>query len=148
MSTDAEHRLAIADLVHGYVQAVDHADGEAAAAFFTPDATLVVYDTPGATEPRPVRRGRAEIAEAIGSIRRYRATSHVIGNHVAHLAGDTATGEARCVAHHVYGDPPDERMLVWHLRYADRYELSDGTWLIAERVLRVDIVVDQPLAVR
>jgi hypothetical protein len=35
--------------------------------------------------------------------------------------------------------------LVWHIRYLDEYVRSPEGWRIRERILRVDLVSDQPL---
>jgi len=137
-------RLDISDLVHRYAQAVDRVDPEGVAALFCDDGEFVVFDTPGSATPRPPRQGRADIATAIAFVRRYRATSHCIGNHVAEIVGDDATGETRCVAHHVIpGDPA--RLLVWHLRYRDQFTRRDGPWLIRRRELHLDFTEERPL---
>lgn len=137
-------RLAIAELVHRYAQAADRADGEAVAALFTEDGTLVVYDRPGTADPRPPRRGRPAIAAAVASLARYRATSHVIGNHTATVHGAEAEAETRCVAHHVSDTDEGPTVETWHLRYFDRFRRVDATWLLVERVLRVDFTVTGP----
>ncbi len=138
-------RLAIADLVHAYAQGVDRRDQETVAQLFAEDATFVAYATPGAEEPTSERRGRSDIAKAIGMARQYRSTVHTIGNHLARVEGDRAEGETRCVAYHVLGDEGAETLLVWHLRYLDTYARTREGWRIQERVLRVDVVAEQPL---
>ncbi len=57
----------------------------------------------------------------------------------------TALPETRCVAHHVLVDEGVEILLVWHIRYLDTYARRPKGWRIHERVLRVDLVSDQPL---
>jgi hypothetical protein len=138
-------RLAISDLVHAYAQGVDRLDPDAVALLFTEEGTFVAYATPGAAEPTSRSHGRAEIAKAIGTARYYRQTTHTIGNHLATVHGDRATGETRCVAYHVLGDESTETLMVWHLRYLDAYARGPEGWRIHERVLRVDLVSDQPL---
>jgi uncharacterized protein (TIGR02246 family) len=138
-------RLAIADLVHAYAQGVDRRDAGAVAALFTDDGTFVAYATPGAAEPTSRSHGRAEITKAIGTARYYRQTTHTIGSHFAAVRGDSATGETRCVAYHVLGDEGAETLMIWHIRYVDAYVRGPEGWRITERVLRVDLVTDQPL---
>jgi uncharacterized protein (TIGR02246 family) len=138
-------RLAIADLVHAYAQGVDRRDPESVARLFADDATFVAYATPGAEEPTSRRRGRSDIADAIGMARQYQSTVHTIGNHLASVKGDRAEGETRCIAYHVRGAEGAETLLVWHLRYLDTYTRAREGWRIQERVLRVDIVTEQPL---
>jgi uncharacterized protein (TIGR02246 family) len=138
-------RLAISDLVHAYAQGVDRRDAEAVAQLFTDDGIFVAYATPGAAEPTSRSHGHAEITKAIGTARYYRQTTHTIGNHLATVSGDRATGETRCVAYHVLGDEGTETLMVWHIRYLDTYARVPEGWRIEERVLRVDLVSDQPL---
>jgi len=138
-------RLAIADLVHAYAQGVDRRDPEGVARLFTEDGTFVAYATPGDAEPTSSSHGHAEITRAIAMARHYRSTTHTIGNHQAVVDGARATGETRCVAYHVLGDEGSETQLVWHIRYLDTYARRPEGWRIHERVLRVDLVSDQPL---
>ena len=77
--------------------------------------------------------------------RYYKRTTHTIGNHVAVVDGDRATGETRVVAYHVLGDEGAETLMIWHIRYLDTYVRSAEGWRIGERVLRVDMVSNQPL---
>ena len=138
-------RLAILDLVNAYAQGVDRRDAEAVAALFSERGTFVAYATPGAAEPTSRSEGWAEITKAIGTARYYRQTTHTIGNHLATVHGDRATGETRCVAYHVLGEEGAETLMVWHIRYLDAFAREPEGWRFAERVLRVDLVTDQPL---
>ena len=139
------NRLAISDLVHAYCQGVDRLDAEAVARLFTEDGTFVAYATPGATESTSRSRGRQEITKAIGMARYYKRTTHTVGNHIAVVDGDRATGETRVVAYHVLGDEGAETLMIWHIRYLDAYVRRAEGWRIHERVLRVDMVSNQPL---
>jgi ketosteroid isomerase-like protein len=139
------NRLAISDLVHAYCQGVDRRDAEAVARLFTEGGTFVAYAEPGATEPTSRSEGRAAITKAIGMARYYKRTTHTVGNHLAVVEGDRATGETRVVAYHVLGDAGAETLMIWHIRYLDAYARGDEGWRIRERVLRVDMVSNQPL---
>lgn len=139
------NRLAISDLVHSYCQGVDRLDPEAVARLFTEDGTFVAYAEPGATEPTSRSQGRAEITKAIGMAKYYKRTTHTVGNHLAVVDGDRATGETRVVAYHVLGDEGAETLMIWHIRYLDAYVRSTKGWRIDERVLRVDMVSNQAL---
>ena len=60
---------------------------------------------------------------------------HFIGNHMADVNGDTATGVTYCIANHLREDRSN---MVLMLRYLDSYRRDpDDGWLIADR--RVDI---------
>lgn len=139
------NRLAISDLVHAYAQGVDRRDPESVGRLFTEDGTFVAYATPGDEEPTSRSHGRAEITKAIAMARYYKATTHTIGNHLATIDGDEATGETRCVAYHVLGEEGSQTLLVWHIRYLDAYRRTTEGWRFHERVLRVDVISDQPL---
>ena len=139
-------RLGISDLVHAYCQGVDRRDPEAVARLFTEDGTFVAYATPGATEPTSRSQGRAAITKAIGMARYYRQTTHTVGNHLADVDGDRATGETRVVAYHVLGDEGAEKLMIWHIRYLDTYERRPEGWRIHERLLRVDLETNHPLS--
>jgi hypothetical protein len=141
-------RLAIADLVHGYAQGLDRREPDAVAQLFTEDASFATYVTPGAEEPFTTRHGRADIADALRTVRHYRATTHSIASHLATVDGDRATGQTRCVAFHVLGDAGAETLMVWHLHYDDAFLRTAEGWRIDERVLRVDVITHQPLDAR
>lgn len=140
------NRLAISDLVHAYCQGVDRLDPDAVARLFTEDGVFVAYAEPGATEPTSRSEGRESITKAIGMARYYKRTTHEVGNHVAVVDGDKATGETRVVAYHVLGEEGAETLMIWHIRYLDAYRRGSEGWRIAERVLRVDMVSNQPLS--
>lgn len=128
-----------------YAAAVDRRDTEAAAALFTEDGELVSYARADDAEPMSRRCGRAEIAEGIANVGRYRATSHTIASHVVSLDGHRATGETRCVSHHVSGELGAERLLVWYFRYLDELVQVGGDWRFARREIRIDFLEERPL---
>ena len=143
--TSVADRLAIADLVHAYCQGVDRLDPDGVAQLFTDDGTFTAYAEPGATEPTSRSQGRAEITKAIGMARYYKRTTHTVGNHLATVDGDRASGETRVVAYHVLGEKSAETLMIWHIRYLDTYARDPEGWRIRERELRVDMVSNQPL---
>jgi hypothetical protein len=65
---------------------------------------------------------------------------HFVGPPRIRLDGARAKVDTYCVAHHV--SKPDDAGLqtdmVLGLRYVDRFERRDGTWLIAARVCAFD----------
>ena len=144
MSGNLEDRLAIRDLVDTYAQRVDALDYEGVAAVFTEDGVLSVCMVPGSGTIQRERRGRVQIAEAMRSVERHAATAHTIGNHVATIDGDTATGETRCVAYHATGEPGAFTNLIWILRYLDTYRRTDEGWRIAHRLLLLDMEAEAP----
>lgn len=134
----------IRQLVERYAAAADRADGAAVAALFTVDGELEVWMDPTRDEPTGLRRGHAEITEAVNSIASYLATHHTIASSVAMINGDRADGETRCVGHHIEG-PPDVRDRVLYIRYDEQFARVDGRWRFARREVRVQWVSIQPV---
>ena len=91
----------IRQLVEAYAAAADRADGAGLAALFTEDGELEPWLDPARDTPTGIRHGRREIAEAINGLSGYLATHHTIASSIATVEGDRATGECRCVGHHV-----------------------------------------------
>ena len=139
-------RMALRDLVQRYARGVDRRDAALLDSLFVDDAEMLVFQDPGSTEPTSTIRGRRELGRITKVVTRYLSTTHFIGNHLVDLAGDTATGETYCLAYHVYdGGDGERRMLVWSIRYEDRYVRHGGAWRFAQRRLIVDWTHDHPL---
>ena len=72
---------------------------------------------------------------------KYDATTHFVGQStILTLEGNRATGEAYCLAHHVWTEAGTRRLMLASLRYYDTFAKADGAWLFAERLLYVDWV--------
>jgi hypothetical protein len=71
-------------------------------------------------------------------LNRYRATTHFNGQSTIALDGDRATGESYCLAHHLFTEDGERRLMVASLRYHDTFRKLAGAWLFAERKLYVD----------
>jgi hypothetical protein len=138
-------RLALRHLVETYAHCVDRRDAALLDSLFVDDAELMIFDDTAATEPSRTLRGRDELARITRSVQRYVATTHFVGNHLVELEGDTATGETYCLAHHIYDDGSERRVLLWSIRYLDRYVRDKGTWRFAQRRLLVDWQDDRPI---
>lgn len=68
------------------------------------------------------------------ALRRLDGTMHVVGNHLAEVAGDTAVAETYGTAVH-WGRPVDDprRNFTTGFRYVDHLARRDGRWAIVER---------------
>lgn len=130
-------------VVERYAQAVDQADSAAVAALFTEDGELELWMDPTQREPTGLYRGRDEIAKAVSAIKRYRVTHHTIASSLADVDGDRATGETRCVAHHVYGEGDAVRDRVLYIRYDEQFARVDARWRFARREFHVQWVATQ-----
>ena len=104
---------------------------------------LTVYPA-DATQPTSHLTGHDDLATATTFLARYAKTFHFVGNSIYEIDGDNATGEVYCVARHLRVRDDDTTDFVWFIRYIDRYERRDGTWLIADRTLRVDWTETHP----
>jgi uncharacterized protein (TIGR02246 family) len=132
-------KLALRELVDSYAQHVDRRHAESVAALFTADGRLVSRLHNAAGDAPIVRRGRQEIAAAlVAGLERYIATTHVVGGQVVAIDGDAASGDAVCLAHHVYESHGSRRMLVMAVRYTDTFARQPEGWGFAERQLHLD----------
>jgi hypothetical protein len=62
----------------------------------------------------------------------YRATTHMMTNHLVEVDGDAGTGTVLCTARHLEG----ETSINVVIRYVDRYARHQGEWRIADRQIR------------
>ena len=136
---EAADRLAIRELVEAYAHCADRRDAKGQMALFTADTHFVVYMN--AKDPKPSQElySREALAPVFAELNQYDATTHFVGQStIFTLAGDGATGEAYCLAHHVTVDAGKRRLMLASLRYLDTFVKIDGAWLFAERRLYVD----------
>jgi uncharacterized protein (TIGR02246 family) len=130
--TQSADLLAIRALCERYAQAVDAGDASSFVSVFKPDGHL----TSNATGRVTHYSGHEQLAKIVAGARSVAPrTMHFIGNHLAEIDGNVATGVTYCMANHLCDDRSNIVMMV---RYLDRYERSQGEWLIAQRDLLVD----------
>jgi ketosteroid isomerase-like protein len=139
-----------------YAAAVDRCDGIMLAALFVSDGVLMVPDYPDDLRPVIARRGHDALRRLPDGLRRYQRTFHQVSNHRYVVAGDLASGQVACVAHHVtgaegaegvVGDGPAGTDSVWLIRYRDDYERTAAGWRIARRELHLQWVEEHPVTV-
>jgi hypothetical protein len=136
--TEQADRLAIRELVDAYAHCADRRDGGGQKSLFTQDTHFVVYMDGQGTEPTQVLDGREALTPVFEALNNYRATMHFNGQSTIALDGDRATGESYCIAHHLFTDDGERKLMVAWLRYGDTFAKVDGNWLFAERNLFVD----------
>ncbi|OBF53818.1 hypothetical protein A5756_15820 [Mycobacterium sp. 852002-53434_SCH5985345] len=138
MSLSADDRSALSHLVHSYAAHLDERRFDLIATLFTDTAVLAVPEPPTALEPIHAHRGRGAITAAVATVAAVARTEHAIVGEVYEATGPgAARGRVACIAHH-WDQRGDEFVdVVWHLRYDDEYELTDG-WLIGRRVLTIN----------
>lgn len=82
--------------------------------------------------------------DALGQM--FRATVHRVHNQVVTVSGDEATGETYCTADHLLNDA--DSVLVWTIRYQDRWRREGADWRFTHRKLIVEWEEVRPVAVK
>ncbi len=142
--TDAADRLAIRELVDAYAHCADRRDAEGQESLFTEDTHFGVYMDGQGTEPTQELSGREALTPVFEALNNYQATMHFNGQSTVTLDGDRASGESYCIAHHLFTEDDERKLMVAHLRYDDTFVKVDGAWLFAERKLYVDWTETRP----
>jgi ketosteroid isomerase-like protein len=136
--TEQADRLAIRELVDAYAHCADRRDADRQKSLFTEDTHFVVYMDGQGSEPTQVLDGREALTPVFDDLNRYQATMHFNGQSTIALGGDRATGESYCIAHHLFTEDGERKLMIAWLRYGDRFVKIDNAWLFAERNLYVD----------
>jgi len=131
-------RLAIRALVDAYAHCADRRDADGQRSLFTEDTHFVVYMDGEGTEPTQELDGREALTPVFADLNRYQATTHFNGQSTVALEGDRATGESYCLAHHLFTEGGERKLMIASLRYLDTFHKRDGAWLFTERRLYVD----------
>jgi ketosteroid isomerase-like protein len=140
-------RLAIRELVEAYAHCADRRDAKGQMALFTADTRFVVYMDAKNPTPSQELHSREALAPVFEDLNKYDATTHFVGQStIFTLGADRATGEAYCLAHHVFKKDGKQRLMLASLRYLDSFVKTDGSWLFAERLLYVDWLEERSLS--
>jgi SnoaL-like domain len=94
-----------------------------------------------AKNPTPTQElhSREALAPVFADLNKYDATTHFVGQiTIFTLEASRATGEAYCLAHHVFMKDGKRRLMLASIRYLDTFVKAEGAWLFAERLLYVD----------
>ena len=123
--------LAVKDLSHRYAIALDRGDREEWASLFSDDVAF---------ESGTSVRGLGDVLRIPSEqLARYKKTLHSVTTQRISLAGDRATGEVYCIAHHIYEDFHQNGRFPFDLshnfliRYNDDYARIDGRWVFTRR---------------
>ena len=131
-------RLAIRELVDAYAHCADRRDADGQKSLFTEDAHFVVYMDGQGSEATYALDGREALTPVFDDLNRYQATMHFNGQSTISLDGDRATGESYCIAHHLFTENGERKLMIAWLRYGDTFVRVDGAWRFAERNLYAD----------
>jgi hypothetical protein len=135
---EAADRLAISELFDAYAHCADRRDAEGQKALFTADTRFAVYMGGQDSEPTYVLEGREALTPVFDDLNRYDATTHFNGQSTVTIDANRATCEIYTIAHHVFTDDGDRKIMVASLRYLDTFSKLDGSWYFAERKLILD----------
>ena len=142
--TELADRLAIRELVDAYAHCADRRDAHGQKSLFTEDTHFVVYMDGQGSAPTQVLDGRDALTPVFDDLNRYEATMHFNGQSTITLEDDRATGESYCIAHHLFTEGGERKLMVAWIRYGDTFVKIDGAWLFAERNLYVDWTETRP----
>jgi len=137
LTEQADH-LAIRELIDAYAHCADRRDAEGQKSLFAEDTHFVVYMEGQGSEPTLLLDGREALTPVFDDLNRYDATMHFNGQSTIELTGDRATGESYCIAHHLFTDSGERKLMVAWIRYADTFVKIDCAWQFAERNLYVE----------
>jgi SnoaL-like protein len=137
-------RLAIRGLIDAYAHCADRRDADGQKALFTVDTHFVVYMEGQGSEPTQVLDGRDALTPVFEDLNRYEATMHFNGQSTITLDHEWGSGESYCIAHHLYAEDGERRLMVAYLRYDDRFIKVDGMWKFAVRGIYVDWAETRP----
>ena len=96
------------------------------------------------SEPTQVIDGREGLTPVFQDQTVTRPHSIFNGQSTIVLDGNRAAGESYCIAHHLFTDSDERKLMLAHLRYGDTFVKQDGAWLFAERNLYVDWIETKP----
>jgi hypothetical protein len=136
--SEAADRLALRELFDAYAHCADRRDAEGQKALFTPDTRFAVYMDGEGSEPTYVLEGREALTPVFDDLNRYEVTTHFNGQSTVTIDGNRAKGESYTIAHHLFTEDGERKIMVASLRYLDDFTKIDGRWYFAERTLILD----------
>jgi hypothetical protein len=90
------------------------------------------------SEPSYVLEGRKALTPVFADLDRYDATTHLNGQSTVAIDRDRATGESYTIAHHLFTEDGNRKIMIASLRYLDTFAKIEGRWYFAERKLLLD----------
>jgi hypothetical protein len=138
MPPEAADRLALRELFDAYAHSADRCDAESQKALFTDDTRFAVYLDGEGSDPTYVLQGRDALTPVFEDLNRYEATTHFNGQSTVTIDGSHGSGESYTIAHHVYTEGGNRKIMIASLRYLDTFTKIDQSWYFAERELILD----------
>jgi len=135
---EAADRLALRELFDAYAHCADRRDADGQKALFTEDTRFAVYMDGEGSAPTYVLQGREALTPVFDDLNRYEVTTHFNGQSTVTIDGNRATGESYTIAHHLFTENGQRKIMIASLRYLDDFTKIDGRWYFAERMLILD----------
>lgn len=132
-----EVTLAIINVLARYGRALDDRDFEAAGACFTEDAQATFSGV-------VLAPGRQAIIAHVSGLASLAASTHLFGLPVIEIAPDGQTAQVETTAVAFLAAANGGAVRTRGLRYRDEFVRDGDTWLIRERVHRVDWATEHP----
>jgi hypothetical protein len=138
--TDLELRSTVEKALHSYCRGIDRLHAPSITAAFHTGAMLIDYGARSLTIEQFVEHAVASLAT------RFVATQHRISNTTVERSPDgSALVETYVHATHVESTDEGRRLHTFVGRYIDRFEEREGVWKIAQRTLRNDWTMVEPM---
>ena len=137
-------RLAIREVIDAYAHCADRRDADGQKALFIVDTSFTVHMEGQGSEPTQVLAGREALTPVFDDLNRYDATMHFNGQSTITLDHEWGGGESYCIAHHLFTEDGQRKLMVAYLRYDDRFIKVDGAWMFAARTIYVDWAETRP----
>jgi hypothetical protein len=135
---EAADRLALRELFDAYAHCADRRDAHGQKVLFTDDTVFAVYMNGDGSEPTYVLQGREALTPVFDDLNRYEVTTHFNGQSTVAIDGHRATGESYTIAHHLFSEDGNRKIMIASLRYLDTFAKIDGRWYFAGRKLILD----------
>jgi len=87
------------------------------------------------SDPTYVLEGREALTPVFADLNRYEATTHFKGRARSRSTATALPARATRIAHHLFSEDGNRKIMVASLRYLDTFAKIDGNWYFAERKL-------------
>jgi ketosteroid isomerase-like protein len=130
-SSTANDLAALREAAETYARGADRRDKDLWRAVLAEDVELI--------GPGFAKTGLEPNLRSIDLLARlFTCTRHIVHDLTVTITDDEAEGETRCTAEHRMARPEGDLLMVWAIRYQDRWRREGGAWKLARRELIVD----------
>jgi hypothetical protein len=132
-----EDRIAIRELIDAYTYCADTRNIEGHMALFTDNTNFEVYMDEKISTPTYVVVGNKNLFPVFDDLNQYVSTMHFNGQSTIKIDGDHASATTYCRAYHLKLPEGVQKLMIAGIRYYDTMIKQNGSWLFAERKLKV-----------